>query len=332
MLNLGIIGLGEAWESHYAPALEKLRDRIRVCAIYDPVAVRGERVAREWQAASSRGISALLERPDVRAVLLLDPSWYGFAALRFLCKHGKPSFIGGFPADDAEKLRSVFDTGRNCGLTLMPALGQRYTPSTGRLQELMATQLGRPMSVRWEMPLDNGVPEPHVLLGRRAARLRALCDWCGYIVRRPALRIEARPPGASGDGGAGENVVIEYPPAAPQSEPIRAEICLSAVSNGGNGHAANAAPATCRVECERGEAVIESDRDISWRTAAQWKRESLTSDRCEIEVMLDLFCRRVVGGLIPVADIGDVCRSIRMVQAVEESLRRRAPVVLNGRL
>ena len=60
------------------------------------------------------------------------------------------------------------------------------------------------------------------------------------------------------------------------------------------------------------------------------KTESLTADRTEVEVMIDHFCRRLAGGLIPVADISDVCRCLRLVHAAKESHAKRSPVQLNG--
>jgi hypothetical protein len=56
----------------------------------------------------------------------------------------------------------------------------------------------------------------------------------------------------------------------------------------------------------------------------------LSHDRPEVEVMLDHFCRRVVGGLIPVADLLDICRSLHLVRSLEESRKIDRPVHLNG--
>lgn len=58
---------------------------------------------------------------------------------------------------------------------------------------------------------------------------------------------------------------------------------------------------------------------ITWEHDGVQHRESLSSERPEIEVMLDHFCRRVVGGLIPVPNIEDVHRALSIVQAAKES-------------
>jgi hypothetical protein len=67
-----------------------------------------------------------------------------------------------------------------------------------------------------------------------------------------------------------------------------------------------------------------------WRTEHEQGDESLLSERSDVEVMLDHFCRRVVGGLIPVADLGDVRRCYRLARAASESMQTGSPVHLNG--
>ena len=85
------------------------------------------------------------------------------------------------------------------------------------------------------------------------------------------------------------------------------------------------------VACERGEAVLEGPAQIRWSVSGEeGKTESLTADRSEVEVMIDHFCRRLAGGLIPIADISDVCRCLRLVHAAKESHAKRSPVHLNG--
>lgn len=92
-----------------------------------------------------------------------------------------------------------------------------------------------------------------------------------------------------------------------------------------------ASPVRFQVTCERGEAILEGPAQIRWTvTGGGGGTESLTSDRCEVEVMIDHFCRRLVGGLIPIADISDVCRCLRLVRAAKESHAKRAPIELNG--
>ena len=65
-------------------------------------------------------------------------------------------------------------------------------------------------------------------------------------------------------------------------------------------------------------AVLEGPQEMMWHpgggeSAGERIVESLAADRPDVEVMLDHFCRRVVGGLIPVPTLDDLCRAFQLV-------------------
>ncbi len=71
-----------------------------------------------------------------------------------------------------------------------------------------------------------------------------------------------------------------------------------------------------KLRCERGSAELSSTARVSWQlNSAEPIQETLSSDRSEEEIMLDIFCRRVVGGLVPVADLNDIIRPIQLVRS-----------------
>ena len=70
-----------------------------------------------------------------------------------------------------------------------------------------------------------------------------------------------------------------------------------------------------RLWCEHGDARLLGSSLIEWTYAGESSSESLTAERTETEVMLDHFCRRVVGGLVPVPDLGDLFRARRILEA-----------------
>lgn len=71
-----------------------------------------------------------------------------------------------------------------------------------------------------------------------------------------------------------------------------------------------------RLRCERGSAVLNSTTKLSWQLeATERTHETLNADRSEEEIMLDIFCRRVVGGLVPVADLNDLLRPIQLLRS-----------------
>lgn len=75
-----------------------------------------------------------------------------------------------------------------------------------------------------------------------------------------------------------------------------------------------------KVRCERGNAELTSTTQLAWQAhSAETVHETLTVDRSEEEIMLDIFCRRVVGGLVPVADLSDIVKPIQLLRSCIDS-------------
>lgn len=323
MVNVGVIGLGPAWDRRYRSALQHLEKRMRVRAVFDPVFSRSARVAANLQAAAEGGLSALAKRSDVDAVLLLESAWYGCEALRLVCAANKPVYIAADYGDDPATLQALHWTAMNYGLTLMPELGRRYTPASARLQELMATCLGRPQRVTITVQRENRDDETDESPEREIAHRELLSwfDWTRYVIRATPLQVQAS--GGSGD----EEIRIDYsPPKSGGPTPV-AELRLPKTGSNGS----EPSDPQQEIVCERGTAIIEAPTVIRWDSQGQTATETLTADRNETEVMLDHFCRRVVGGLIPVADLADISRGLELIQATGDSRRTGRPVSLNGR-
>ena len=332
MINLGIVGLGPAWEHRYRPVLEKLQHRVRVRAVYDPIASRGEQVAIEFGAVPYQGVSALLTQTDLRGILVLDTSWHGNALLHFVRKARTPTYIAGSLGEDWDELLELRSLVESEGLLVMPEFSRRFTPATCRLRELMATRLGRPRHI-----LIHAIPpaaDAHDAVPGQAAGtdfLVGLLDWCRYVVRSSAVRLEATlvPLDAPHEGP--RSIAIEFAEGRDLGRRPTVKLELHSPPHEESQGVAAASRVCFTVACERGEAVIEGPAQIRWTVSGEeGTTESLTSDRSEVEVMIDHFCRRLAGGLIPVADISDVCRCLRLVHAAKESHAKRGPIQLNG--
>ena len=89
-IGVGVVGVGDAWPVH-RDALRNLAGRVRVAAVCDAVPLRAEAAAAECGAAAVGGVLALARRPDVRAVLLGDPAWWGLAAAGLVLDAENPS-------------------------------------------------------------------------------------------------------------------------------------------------------------------------------------------------------------------------------------------------
>lgn len=324
MVPVGVIGLSPAWETRYRPALKSLRGRIAVRAVYDPVPVRAEQAAPDLGAQVVTGMRAVAARADLKALLVFDTGWAGADALQLLCPAGRPMFVGGALAADEEALDRLGEAAASCGAMIMPELGERYTPATSRLRELIATKLGRPIRVEIEANAPTVPPGGQPLGGRPWDEfVSRLVDWCCYVIPTPPTDVAAN---SVHEAGPGSIRVTFARPRAGGAAPT-AEIRLRTDSDRS---AAEASAPVYRVRCERGEAELVDTSRIAWSCGGDRREESLAAERTDVQVMLDHFCRRVVGGLIPVADLGDVRRSRYLARAAVESHRTGAPVHLNG--
>src|SRR5258705_997577 len=93
-LRVGIVGLGQAWETRHRPALRALSDRFEVRAVCCEVAHLAEKVAHEFSAQEVDGFRALASREDVDVVLILAPEWYGPLPVFAACDNGKSVYCG----------------------------------------------------------------------------------------------------------------------------------------------------------------------------------------------------------------------------------------------
>ncbi|MFO1021393.1 MAG: hypothetical protein U0903_11960 [Planctomycetales bacterium] len=304
MPDVGIIGLGPHWETRYRPVLQKMRNRVRVRAIHDPVFSRAETAAAELECDASQGVLTLLRRPDIRAVLILDYNWQVPLALRYACDLGKPLYLGGKISQQISALQQIHHAVTDRGIEVMPEFPRRYAPSTARLKELLVTRLGK---VKQLLITTSKAPAE---LAHEA--LIGLADWCQYLIGGTPEIVRRR------QRSAQEIMEIQFRPSKTESSPVSAriqlELCDQTSAPGVDGECHYQA----EIQCEHGSAWIKSPQDLSWKNGTDAQNERLTSERQDVEVMLDHFCRRVVGGLIPVPSLEDACRAVKWLEIPAE--------------
>lgn len=288
-VTLGIVGTGPLWDG-YQEVIRRRAQHMVVRGVYDAVPVKAEQMARECQAVAAPSLTALFERSDLDAVLVLDAAWQGWFALELAARVHKPTLAVGPWVGELSHLEQVHLAARDAGVLLMAALPRRHAPSTNRLRELLATKLGRPVSIAAD------VSWPYECAFQQ---LIGLIDWCAAVIGRHSAAA------ASVDTGDAPRQIELRDAAGAISAQIRWQPA-----------AAGTARESIRIECQHGAAVISGDTDIAWTVNGTETRDSLTTDRSSTEILLDQFCRRVVGGLVPVADLGDVLRSVKLAQSV----------------
>ena len=143
-LRVGIVGLGNQWDSRYLPALRSLADRFEVRGICDQVAHLAQRAATELGAAAVDGYRSLASRDDIDAILYLADQWYGATPILAACDFGKAVYSAiSFPFNDDE-VQLLRQRVEESGIAFMAELPRRHSPATIRLKELIATRLGPP--------------------------------------------------------------------------------------------------------------------------------------------------------------------------------------------
>lgn len=306
-VNLGLVGLGPFWESRFRPALLKLAARLQVVAVYDNVASRAEQAAKEMNARVAGGVAALADRADIQAVLLLDAGWQDSAVLRLLCDRRKPLLVAAPVHAPPSELQQCHALAVSHGVTIMPAFPRRCTPASHRLQELMATQLGRPLRVEIGISPTSLQAVPFATesdFGGHAPPsqdpLLEWADWCHYLFRASPQHITRR--------ADGQGLRLDFPPFAlsePASEERVAELSLCLTPPVADQPTLD----EVHLRCERGQARLLGTTLIEWTADGEQHSEELTSERTETEVLLDHFTRRVIGGLIPVPTLDDLARA-----------------------
>lgn len=307
LLSLGLIGVGPSWERRYRPAVRRLSQRLCIRMVHDPVLSRAQTVAQETGADVATGLRQMFEHPGIHGVLVLDAGWYGITPAILACDHQKPAFLTNLWGESPALLRDLAEQAQARGVMLVPELPFRYQPSTSRLRELIASHLGpvQYLSLQQEQEGDADSTCEHLT---RAA----LVDWCSYVTRRT---VDAAEWIAPRDERMKPHWRITFRPDSRGSyAPVPAEIVRSASHTNGNGeHVETKLMAT--VECSEGLAILQGATQIEWSLrGAEVLCERLEQERSDAEVMLDQFCRRLVGGLIPTAGLGDVATALGLVQ------------------
>lgn len=320
LVSLGLIGAGAVWERRYRPVLSRMAQRLTVRAVYDPVPARAQLAAAEWNASLASGLRQLIERSDIHGVLILDPDWMGLVPAELACAAGKPAFLAGSLGDDLDAIRALHHRAHDVNVLLMTEFSRRHTPATIRLRELMATRLGsvRRISIRAPLPRREALPGERV----HTDFLLGLLDWCVYLTGRIPSFVSAQPLGPCAAEQSGWKVQLGFRRGGQEQWVATADIHVLPPAEGpaaGN-HVVH------EVECEHGFASTSQPTEIIWGNADVGRAvESLVADRSEAEVLLDKFCRRLLGGLVPTADVLDVCRGLALARAVEASLRSGHP-------
>jgi len=295
MLPIGVIGVGTDWNAVWRPALAQL-SRLSVTSFYDPVAKVGEQVAEAFGWTLAPNARRLLETPKLRGIVILDAGWLGNWAIHQADLRRIPVFVS--PADSSlECLAAAL--GAATGETLIqPELRRRYTPATMRVRELTATRLGPVKSLRVELSSMDRLT---------TSDWAEAVDWCRYVLQSSVTRASY---------ALEEDTLQVVFRKRFEEAPVEAAIVQRPADEG----IAATASFTAELICREGVAIITGSRRVRWKAGDDEADEELSDDRSSAVVQLDLFARRLAGGLVPVSSLDEVASAVQWARGAMESL------------
>jgi hypothetical protein len=309
VVHLGLIGAGPAWEGTYRLALERLAGRVEIEGIHAATSLETVELAGKLHTISRGGVQVLLSRKWLNGVLVIDSAWYGTYPLRAAVESSTPVYFAFSAAPNAGELAAIHRLAGERSVLAMPELRLRYVPSTLRLRELAATQLGPVQSITVRSRSDK--------FGSSEWIVAQWADWCRTVVGSAPSQVEGRCIAAN--GVALRETVLTFGAAGGA---VQATLRLPEAEAPAPLLPADEWPLEYAMQCKYGEAHIDDAVHLRWRSGGLEHAESLSADRTAVAVALDHFARRLAGGLVPTPDLGDVLAALRVAEHAKASRGR----------
>jgi len=232
----------------------------------------------------------MLDHPGVKALLVMETGWVREWAIAWATARQMPVFVASPVDADLPGMASSLADQEADGAVIVPGSLLRATPAALRLRELVATKLGPIQRIEIELPSAHD------------SQIIGMIDWCRSLVSSTVSQIARE---TTADGPL---FIMSCGRRSPLTPPVRTEIRILSTA---------AQPLVARVACEGGEAELTGESQIRWRTDLESADESLEGDRPAEQVLLDLFLRRVVGGVVPVPSWADLHAACQLWVSVE---------------
>lgn len=323
-LRIGLIGLGDTWQTRHRPALQILHERFDVRAVYTSVSKLGETCAREFQADLMDGYRAMVSRHDIDAVMVLEKSWHGWLPMLAAAEAGKAIYWAGEINLDPDNDQQVRDTIEKSGVAFMAEFPKRLAPATLRLRELIATHLGPPELIFCHRRTQHQNPSTSNPAGENEIRLKDrgefidLIDWCRYVVNREPISVisNSRQSEASTKY---RSMSVEFPGNS-KGPGVTAQIsCGDYIRPTWHEAIAFQPPSAMQICCKNGIAFVDLPSSLVWFDDAGRHLESLETEVPVGEQLLRQFHRTVTSLVRNMSDLNDAFRAATIYHAAIES-------------
>ena len=317
-LRIGLIGLGESWQTRHRPALRMLQDRFDVRAVFSPVAKLAENSANEFQADAVDGFRTLVSRCDIDAVKVLQGSWLGWLPILAASEAGKAIYWAGNLDFDADKDQHVRDTIEKSGVAFMAEFPRRFAPATLRLRELIATHLGAPQLLFCHHRTPAAGSDCRQQPQQDRSDFIELIDWCRYVVNREPVHVASTSHQLNETSGY-RALSLEFP--ATKTLPA----VIAQISSGNyiqpswQEAIGFRPPSAMQICCKHGVAFVDLPSNLVWFDDAGRHLESLETELPVGEQLLTQFHRSVTSLLRNISDLNDAYRAASIFSAAQQS-------------
>ncbi len=325
-LRIGVVGLGDGWDTRHRPALRALADRFEVRAVCDQVKHRAVWAAAEFGAKPIDGFRALAAREDIDAILMLGPQWYGALPILAACETGKAIYLGHGYALEPQSADLIRQRVEKAGIAFLAEFPRRQAPATLRLKELIATRLGPPRLLFCHHRLSIAERDDRATPCRLQPSIRQelveLVDWCRYVVGdSPRWVTGIRYLGdASGAGPDYQMMSLDFSAEAGPGTGAVAQISCGRYFPASWREAIGYRPlAALQVCCTHGIAFVDLPSTLVWFDDAGRHQESLEGERPMGEQLLTQFHRAVTSLVRKSRDLQDACEAIAVVEQAMRS-------------
>lgn len=317
-LRLGIVGLGDTWETHYAPALRSLGDRFEIRAVFAAVAHRAKSAARQFNARVETGFRALASREDIDAVLVLTANAHGALPLLAASDYGKAVYSTLMLDMGEDQAATVQQRIESAGIAFTAELPCRLAPATLRLKELIATELGPPQLLFCHHRQSPGASHAQSAVSSLSAIVEAI-DWCRYIVGCDPCSVLGIAHQSPSDERQAEYQMMNlcFRPDENTSTEVMAQIsCGRYIPERWKEAVSFRPPADMQVACRNGIAFVDLPSTLIWFDKAGRHMESLESERPVTQQLFMQFHRSVTSLVRDVSSLRDAYRAYNIaVQA-----------------
>ena len=298
VIEIGMLGIPDVENDPVVRALQA-QQRMRLSAAFSPVYAIVEAFSRRNQVSPFGSLRSLVEHPRIQG-LIWNERFTGIDQVRWaLGTEPKPILVRSqfWELCSMESLVQIRNHAAAEHVVVLVELLHRWTPTTLRLRELIATEMGPIHEIC--LTIRSGIDH---------ASLVQFIDWIRMLL---ALREVSVVP-------QHDNQTINMEFARQNGSIARCRLNLQSDSQL-KSLSTTSVSSISQIICEGGTVEITSENDLKWRTSSGWIVEHLASDRSATDVMLDLFGRRIAGGIVPVPDINELLRSERLVAAIRNA-------------